>query len=78
MATKNFRIHNGLDVVGTDIKINNAVIVKDSSGTLLIRNADDSAAANLTAATVAASSVTINGITAATTDDATALSIALG
>jgi len=78
MTAKNFRVHNGIDVMGTTIKINDNVIVKDSSGTLLVRNASDSAAANLTAATVAADTVTINGITAATTDDATALSIALG
>ena len=78
MATKNFRVHNGIDIMGTTIKLNDNVIVKDSSGTLLIRNSADTAAANLTAGTVAADSMTINGITAATTDDATALSIALG
>jgi len=78
MATRNFRVHNGIDVMGTTIKLNDNVIVKDSSGTLLVRNASDSAAANLTAATVAADTVTINGISAATTDDATALAIALG
>lgn len=78
MTTRNFRVHNGIEVMGETIKINDNVIVKDSSGTLLIRNSSDTAAANLTAATVAADSMTINGISAATTDDATALSIALG
>lgn len=78
MTAKNFRVHNGIDVMGTTIKINDNVIVKDSSGTLLVRNATDSAAANLTAATVEASLVTINGQAAATNDDATALAIALG
>lgn len=78
MTTRNFRVHNGIDVMGTTIKINDNVIVKDSSGTLLVRNGTDTASANLTAATITADAMTLNGQTAATTDDATALAIALG
>ena len=78
MTAKNFRVHNGLDVMGTDVNINNSVLIKDSSGTLLVRNAADSANANLTAATVAATTMTINGAAVASNDDATALAIALG
>ena len=64
--------------MGTTIKINDNVIVKDSSGTLLVRNGTDTGSANLTAATITADAMTLNGQTAATTDDATALAIALG
>jgi len=78
MTAKSFRVHNGLDVMGTDVKINNSVLIKDSSGTLLVRNAADSANANLTVATVGATAMTINGAAVASNDDATALAIALG
>lgn len=78
MTAKNFRVHNGLDVMGTDVKINNSILVKDSSGTLKIRNAADSADAGITASSGAFTTLTINGQSAASNDDATALAIALG
>lgn len=78
MTAKNFRVHNGLDVMGTDVKINNSILVKDSSGTLKIRNAADSADAGITASSGAFTTLTINGQAVASNDDATALAIALG
>ena len=79
MTAKNFRVHNGLDVMGTDVKINNSILVKDSSGTLKIRNAADSADAGIRASSGAfTTTLTINGQSLGSNDDATALAIALG
>lgn len=78
MAIKNFRVHNGIDVMGTDINLNQSVLIKEASGVLKVRNSSDTSDASITANTVTATSMTINGQTAATTDDATALAIALG
>jgi len=78
MTAKNFRVHNGLDVMGTDVKINNSILVKDSSGTLKIRNVGDTQDAGLTASSGAFTSLTVNGQAVASNDDATALAIALG